>query len=522
MKPNKPKPAKKSVTPVKSAPSQKDSNAPSFFRFIFYNKTNLQFLIAGVVIGITYAIVLGWLFPRPSFYIDSGTYIQAARDHAVVSFRPLGYSDFLNFFHDIYISSTFLVMTQFACNIVANLFLFFTFQYFFPLSRWYRLALFVLLICNPLYLFYSNYVLSEAFFCSFTIVWLCVLLWLIQRPNWINFFAQVILLGLLFKLRYNALIYPFFTAAAFYLSRQAVWKKAAGIILSIAVIAAIVDSISSKTEKVTDTRVFSAFGGWQMASNALNILKYTEMDTTSFSSAESKEIYILSRKFFDSLAKTPPDTSHAIEEVTASYMWDPHAPLKAYLPYFAQKRFIPVYFKAWNALGPVFSSFGVEVIVKNPIQFIRYFVWPNAKLYWWPPMEAYNGYNNNKKTVDKVVKEYYRYPDDKVDLSHGYISNNVLRPWKYLFPILNAIFLLLVSTYFIMRVYKRTTLFFTTTLLFLIVFYVFNFGFAVAVSPTVFRYHVGIITICVILCTYLTQYVFSRENTSAVIKGTSA
>jgi hypothetical protein len=520
MKSNKRRQIPKSNSSLKTSSSKKKKDPLSFFRFIFSDAATRRYLIAGVVIFVVYAIVLRWLFPRPSYFFDSGTYIQAARDNSSVSFRPQGYSEFIRFFHDIYISSTLLVVAQFACNVLANLFLFFTFVYFFPLSKWYRVILFLLLLCNPLYLFYSNYILSEAFFCSLTVIWITVLTWILRRPNWFNFIAQLILLDLLFKLRYNALFYPFLTTAAYIISNQELWKKALGILLSFSVIAMIVHTISSETEKVTGYRVFSAFGGWQMASNALNILKHanTDMDINSFSSVESKEIYLLTRHYFDTLKPAKPAAGVVADEITASYLWDPNAPLKEYMNFYANRKRIKIYFVTWTAVGPVFSDFGKEVIIKNPFKFARYFLWPNTKLYWWPQMEAYQDYNYNLPAVDKVIKEYYQYLNDKVDLKHAWINNLVMRPWKYLFPFINALFLGLVAVYFIKGKYKGVDRFFTITLMFVTGFCLCNFLFSIAVAPTVFRYQVVIITLCVIFCAYLTQYIFQDNKQAGKLK----
>lgn len=518
MKPGNKKKNEKGDKPIKKVPAPQKSSS-SFIRFVFTDRANLIFLFSGILIGVLYAVLLLQLFPKPSCYFDSGTYVQAARDNPAVSFRPLGYSDFLRFFHNITPSSTFLVMVQYGCNVIANLFLFFSLIYFFPISKWFRWALFILLAANPLYLLYSNYLLSEAFFCSLTVLWFTSLLWIIRSPNWFSFALQLFMLLLVFKLRYNAVLFPLFSTAAIVLSPQASWKKAIGIALSFIIIIATVRNISRKTEEATGTKVFSAFGGWQLATNALNVVEHTEMDTSSFSSFESKELYLRSRTYFDSIAKAKPDTGDTEIKINGSYLWDPNTPLRAYLPYYAQKKYITSYFKAWTALGPVFSDFGKDVIIHNPIQYTRYYLIPNSKDYWYPPLEAYEDYNNKKEVNDTIYRQYYHYANDSTNLSHVKIHNAVMHPWKYLFPVVNIAFLLLVLAYFAFGVFRKAGRFFTTSLLFLCAFYVYNYFFSVGLAPTVFRYHVWIITLCIAWVCLLAYYLLPSKKRERVIIG---
>lgn len=68
-----------------------------FWHFVV-QKENRVFAYAALLIGIVYFIALRLLFPIPSFYSDSYTYIQVARDNQPVSFRPGEYAEMINFF----------------------------------------------------------------------------------------------------------------------------------------------------------------------------------------------------------------------------------------------------------------------------------------------------------------------------------------------------------------------------------------------------------------------------------------
>src|SRR5579871_2841673 len=64
------------------------------------------------------AMLLSWIcfklfYPFADYFTDSYTYIQAAIDRDIISYRPIGYSIFLRFVHVISVSDTFLVTVQY-------------------------------------------------------------------------------------------------------------------------------------------------------------------------------------------------------------------------------------------------------------------------------------------------------------------------------------------------------------------------------------------------------------------------
>ncbi len=406
-----------------------------FFRYIIKDKSCLRFLLIGIVITVIYFILLRVLYPVGSFFYDSDAYIDAANLNLQVSYRPLGYSYFISFFHAISHSDGLLIFAQYLSNAIANLFLFFTLLYFFSLKKAYRIVLFILLMCNPLYVLYSNYILSDAFFSSLSVMWFTVLLWIMYRPRWIYFLVQLILLYWLFLLRYNALLYPFLVAIAYLLSKQAIWKKIVSISITFLVIIEMVNSITHKTEDTTGTATFSAFSGWQLANNSIFVLKHMKLDSSAFTAKTSKELCAFIIHYYDSLKmnNSLTDTTKNFFNdtlINANFMWKGHSPLKTYMnyyfpqvytkisgkinnrykifnryqiswnakggPVFAVEKVEPLYrICSWTAMGPIYKEFGTEVIKKYPLEYLRYFVWPNIGFYFYPTVEIYNYYNNS-------------------------------------------------------------------------------------------------------------------------------
>jgi hypothetical protein len=463
----------------------------SFLKFIV-NRYNKRILLTAGIIAIAYFIILRILYPIPSFYSDSFTWIGAADRNQLVTFRPIGYSKFIQFFKIFSASDTALIAGQFLGNLLANLFLFFTFCYFFSLRKLYQYIIFALLIINPLYLFYSNYVSSDAFFCCLTVFWFTLLIWVMYKPSWVTILIQLIVLGALFELRYNAIIYPFITAIALLLTNQKWIRKLTAILITFLLNACLIFLTIKATESYAGTRTFSAFSGWQMANNAMHILRYEKVDSTSIKDREVKDVLKFVTPFFDTAEFVP-------RGATAWYMWHDYSPLKKYMKVVAPRA---LYFRAWNALGPVYNNFGKTIILKKPRAYLKYFVLPNSKNYFLPPLEIYETYMEGRDTIADVAVNYFNYKSSKTPPSHPSIYALVFNPWKYVFLIVNMLIIILAVLYLYGKKYKEQTSLFNKALLCFAALYFGNFFFVVLLAPTVFRYHIFILTLSfpVILC----------------------
>ncbi|HEX8332841.1 MAG TPA: hypothetical protein VF622_09465 [Segetibacter sp.] len=468
----------------------KASSRLAFLRFVTSGE-NKKYLLAGFIIGIIYFIILRILFPVPSYYSDSYTYIQAARDKYPISFRPIQYSEIINFFKNFSTSDVALIAGQYFSNVLANLLLFFSWVYFFPLRKVYKLLLFFFLICNPLYVFYSNYILTDAFFSSLTVAWFVILIWTIHKPAWYYIVIQLLLLVILFKLRYNAIVFPVFMAIALFFSKQAPWKKLTSTAVSFLLIGILVSNTSKKTETFAGTRTFSAFSGWQLANNALHILRTEKIDSAAIEDEEVRNILNYMQGYFDTTTAKIDSSS-----VTASYMWSNNSPLKGYLlnRYMKDNSYFS-YFEAWTSLGPIYNRFGRTVILKKPFSYIQNFVVPNGKDYFIPPLEAYETYCADADTLNPITVTFYNYKTNKIGDKHPAVYTTLFKPWRYIFGVINILFLILAVIYLVLKRYKTEPVLFNKTLLCFSAFYLFNFFFVIALAPTVFRYHLFIVTL---------------------------
>ena len=144
-----------------------------------------------------------WAYPFPDFFVDSYTYIQAAADHDSISVRPIGYSLFLRLVHSISTKDLFLVTIQYALVQSASLYLFFSLRRCFGLSAGTQRILLAFILLDPLVLYVSNCVSSDALFTALSLVWIAGLLGLIRRPSWRRLAGGSILLAMIFTIRYN-------------------------------------------------------------------------------------------------------------------------------------------------------------------------------------------------------------------------------------------------------------------------------------------------------------------------------
>ena len=144
-------------------------------------------------------------YPCADFFTDSYTYIGAAADRSVISYRPIGYSLFLRAMHRLSSSDTFLVTIQYLLVQAASLCLFAFLVRHCDLSRWAKRVLAAWLVLDPLVYYTSNIVSSDALFLALSLFWFTLLLQLMRRPTWGGMVLQWLLLVMIFYDRYAAL-----------------------------------------------------------------------------------------------------------------------------------------------------------------------------------------------------------------------------------------------------------------------------------------------------------------------------
>ena len=425
--------------------SSSAANEP-FTDFIFKNKINRQYLLIAAA-GITVQfIIFKILYPFPDYFADSYTYISVAQNHAEVSFRPVGYSRLLEFLHGISSSDNFVIWVQYLIFNAGALYLFFTVRYFFIPRRLFANIIFGFLLFNPATWYLSNTLASDTVFIGLSFLFMGGLLWVINKPKWYSFVLPAIAVFLLFKTRFAALYYPVIPLFAFLISRQKPVHKLIGIAACVLPVIMEAQRIKEVTYEQTGTAVFSAFSGWMSVNTALLIYPYCTVENDDFPTPESAEVNAIAKDYFKRTG-----TPHFETFTIFKYMWDKQAPPKVYMFQQWQQQRYADYFDAWNGVAPALSDFSSTVIRKNPGVFFKHFLLPNAKQYLVPDLESLAVYNTGQDSVDQVAADWFGYTSLKVRAVDKHIQARILKPFAWLFGIINIIFVIELVLFFIRR-----------------------------------------------------------------------
>jgi hypothetical protein len=479
----------------------------SFSHFVFGNSVNKRFLLIALAGVIVQFVLFKLCYPFADFFTDSYTYIDVAIGRYEVSFRPTGYSRFLQVFHLMSTSDTLLVFIQYVTVQAGSLLLFFTVLYFFNPAKIIARILFVFLVFNPVSLYLSNYVSSDALFLGLSLFWITELIWIINRPRWFNLIEQAILLFLIFKLRYTALYYPVVASFAFVICRHRILFKITGVALSIVPIVFEMQRLTALTKKTTGTAVFSAFSGWQIANNALHMYPFVQVNNADLP-AQCIELNNMVKTYFDTI----PESQKYPGFASSNYMWIDNTPLKNYLHYILDHKKSNSYFNAWNYVGPIYSAYGYSLIKKHPAAFARYYLWPNSKAYLISALECLRVYNEGKDSVDEIAQKWFRYKSNRVHSVSKNFQQVLLQPFPYLFCIMNFIFPALLLS--LLRMHKKTTAnpYFLRSVVFIVAFWAVNLAFSVFSAPVIFRYQQLSLLILVVFSSIIVQQLWLTKK----------
>jgi len=460
---------------------------PNFTDFMLNNRLNRRFLwIAGIGILVQF-IVFKILYPYAGFISgDSYAYIQSAFLNMDINFYPVGYSKFLRFFSIFTKSDTALIAFQYLAVEISGLWLVFTLSSIYNPGKIARWFMFCFVVFNPVFLYVSNYVSSDALFLALSLTWFTLLLQIIKDPSNRLLFWQAIVLFVAFVVRYNALYYPIIAAIALMSSRLSTPKKLAGIGLSFLLIGAFVLYTSSQYYQLTGIRQFTPFSGWQIANNALYAYRYVEDNEVKSAPPRLRKLDQAVRHYFDT---TRDLRKHPEEMIIAStvYMWDPRSPLQKFMIGHTQVDSADGKFKRWASMAPLYADYGSFLIKQYPLVYFEYYLIPNALKYYTPPGEFLDMYNMGRDTVAKSASAWFNYSSNKVKNRLGDNKVETLKFFPILAGIMNVLFLCGVVFIWILKEFKRDSLS-ATALRMAISLWVINFGFSVVASPITLRY----------------------------------
>jgi len=462
-------------------------------------------LITGSAMVVVW-IVFKCFYPYADYFTDSYSYIQAAAAKDSIDYRPIGYSIFLRLVHGVSASDTFLVSLQYVLVQSASLVLYIRLDKLFRPARWVQRVILIFLVLNPVIPYTCNYVSSDALFIALSLLWLNLLIGIILRPSWGRMWLQLLLLALIFNIRYVALYYPAVAAIAFFLMRKDLFFKVAGITTSLVVVLASVFFIKSITRRQTGASIFSAFSGWQIANNALHLYPYIPVDTEGLPSAESKVLADYVKVYFD---RAGPELIKKGPSATTAYMWERGSPLHQYMFAYQQQHSL-CYFVAWNRVAVVLTDYGYHLVRKHPLAFGRYYLWESAKSYFYTPLDVFGVYNEGNKDVDVVAKNWFNYKSMRLRVSSATIQGRLLGWIPALYIILNIVFVVATLLFVCVRELRLRHPEFTLSLRLICAYLLANAAFCIFASPTVLRYQVLPVILLFVFTVYTVHFVTSQ------------
>ena len=309
-------------------------------------------------INLFIALIIGaciiFMYPQPLYTWDSGGYILDAITGNTSGFRPIGYSWFLSLFHSISSNINAITIFQYLLHALASLFFIYTSKVKLGVKNYLLLGILILTEINILYL--TTLIMSDSIFVSLTMLYIATLFWI--KDNWKWFLVHIIILFIALNVRYTAIFYPI-------VSMIFLWKSPR-MVIPLLVAVGFYFFTKNKMEEDIGYKTFSGFGGWAIANNAVSVIPYTKSRFTD-----------PNLKYIHSVIEAYPDSVYSKEKIIAtSFMWSPKLPGKQIL-YSYLNNSKKSYSYGFNYIGDLYKEYGIALIKKHPIEYIKRFIIPN-------------------------------------------------------------------------------------------------------------------------------------------------
>ena len=478
----------------------------SLKNYIFKNPAHKWFVWTGILGIILQLVVFKFLYPYASFINgDSYVYLQTAYYNWDINTYPIGYSRFLRLVSVFTKSDTFLVVLQYLILQASIMYFVFTLFYFYKPSKLVKILLFGFMLLNPAFLYLSNYVSSDAFFLSLSIIWFTQLLWIMYRPTNGLIILNALILFIAFTVRYNALYYPLIAGVSYLLTRKKIFIKLAGFAIGLALIAGFVQFTSNKYYELAGKRQFSPFTGWQMANNAMYAYRYVDSNKVKPLPKKFQQLDVAVRTYFDT---TRDLQKHPEENLMAStmYMWDPRSPLQKFMDKRFKKDTAAGPIKKWATMAPLFADYGKTLIKEYPVEFAKYYLWPNTLKYYTPPVEFLESYSTGIDSVQPIAQVWFGYKSNKLKTYFKDYKVSVLNFFPILVGIMNVVFLLGALSFLFLQGYRQYPLL-KHALILIVCLWAVNFSFSVFASPIALRFQLFPILVCMSFTFLFIEYV---------------
>jgi hypothetical protein len=143
--------------------------------------------------------------------------------------------------------------------------------------------------------------------------------------------------------------------------------------------------------------------------------------------------------------------------------------------------------KKWASMGPLYKSYGMFIIRQYPGQFVKSFMWPNARKYYAPPVEFLEEYNGGNKYVTDQAKTWFGYKSTKVKTRMLDGKVRVLDFYPILSGIINVVMLFGLLYYVLLKGWQYNSVF-NKTIIIAGTVWLINAGFTIFASSAALRF----------------------------------
>ena len=360
------------------------------------------------------------------------------------------------------------------------------------------LLLAIALFCNPLVFYMSNFIMSDTLFTALSLVWVVQLIWIIGRPKPYMIWSHAILLLLVFTVRYNALYYPIVSLVALLVSRFNIRGKLVAIFFPLLLIGTFVLYTQAEMKQLTGVSQFSPFGGWQLANNALYMYGHVYQRKSEDLKGELGMLDLAVRRYFDSTHRVESMLDYNAIGPGFYYSSVDNSPLFLYMHEKYGPDTVFQDYRKWGPMGALYSQYGLGLIKAHPLAFAKYFAWPNAIRYFYPPTEIFERLSPFILRQDGFGQMAQRTLGVKtlivsIDLIH--LRNRILSFYPALFMLLNIFFILAVLGFFLVGEPNTLDNLLVQIIRVVAILCLCNFLFSITASCIVLRYQVLIMMV---------------------------
>ncbi|MDO6433131.1 hypothetical protein Q4E93_21155 [Flavitalea sp. BT771] len=461
-------------------------------------------------------ILLKIYYPYAVIFGDSSEYVRAAWHNTQLTAWPIGYSKLLGWIHTLTRKDWAIVIFQYLLLEAAVLYLYFTVLYLLRPGKWVKLLILFFLVMNPFILSITNYILSDAIFAALTIFWFSIMMWYLHKPRPILVYLLVFANLLLFSLRYYAAFYPLITVPVILFSKVRWWVKVSGLVLGCLLFIGFIWYTASLFEKQSGIRDFSPFSGWQLAGNALIMyrhISHREQDTPPPALRSLHQLVLKEMNNPESPINGIPD-----RRLVIYFTWDARSPLMQYCGMKLSIHPLTSDLPKWSSVGKLYHDYGVYLIKRHPVEYIRYYVGQGLDWFISPRAEFTNVYPQGGYEIPGIVNDWFGYNSDWLPCSPDSLYSIAMFP--QIITILNALVLIGVIIFFFRRCHVAEGSLTTKVLIFFMTYWSGNFLFIIFSAPATLRYALSIMILDIVFVPMLFEFILRSARKKIALQHT--